>query len=121
MLTKSNHPRSHRLPTLRHVSTQLTPCCAAVGVKSLGRARRSPSGASWSADTGTRDIQYELDTWDFGFSAGRRLSGNLWLEGEVGVTGLTGMSLRGSNWEEPEFGVSNSPYVSIGLNFRPSL
>ena len=89
--------------------------------QTLYRLGVSPSGASWSADTGTRDIQYELDTWDFGFSAGRRLSGNLWLEGEVGVTGLTGMSLRGSNWEEPEFDVNNSPYVSIGINFRPSL
>ncbi|MGI3131599.1 hypothetical protein ACRSLK_14510 [Halopseudomonas pachastrellae] len=87
----------------------------------LYRLGVSPSGASWSTKTGTSDIQYELDTWDFGFSAARRLQGNLWLEGEVGVTGLTGMSLRGSDWEEPDFDVSNSPYISIGINFRPSL
>lgn len=87
----------------------------------LYRLGVSPSGASWSTETGTSDIQYELDTWDFGFSAARRLQGNLWLEGEVGVTGLTGMSLRGSDWEEPDFDVSNSPYISIGINFRPSL
>tara|TARA_Y100000780_G_scaffold232288_1_gene262214 strand:- start:3692 stop:4660 length:969 start_codon:yes stop_codon:yes gene_type:complete len=87
----------------------------------LYRLGVSPSGASWSTENGTSDIQYELDTWDFGFSAARRLQGNLWLEGEVGVTGLTGMSLRGSDWEEPDFDVSNSPYISIGINFRPSL
>ncbi len=87
----------------------------------LYRLGVSPSGASWSTETGTSDIQYELDTWDFGFSAARRLQGNLWLEGEVGVTGLSGMSLRGSDWEEPDFDVSNSPYISIGINFRPSL
>tara|TARA_Y100000815_G_scaffold108238_1_gene96882 strand:- start:26 stop:994 length:969 start_codon:yes stop_codon:yes gene_type:complete len=87
----------------------------------LYRLGVSPSGASWSTENGTSDIQYELDTWDFGFSAARRLQGNLWLEGEVGVTGLTGMSLRGGDWEEPDFDVSNSPYISIGINFRPSL
>ncbi|MEL0166748.1 MAG: hypothetical protein VW877_01320 [Pseudomonadaceae bacterium] len=43
------------------------------------------------------------------------------MQGEVGFTGLTGLSLRGSEWEEPEFDVSRSPYISIGINFRPSL
>ena len=89
--------------------------------RTLYRLGVSPSGASWSSENGKDDFQYELDTWDFGFSAERRVHGNLWLEGEIGVTGLTGMSIRGDDWEEPEFDVSNSPYISIGINFRPGL
>ena len=89
--------------------------------RSLYRLGGSPSGASWSMDQGNDDIQYELDTWDFGFSAEHRVHGNFWLQGEVGVTGLTGMSIRGDQWEEPDFAVSSSPYVSIGINFRPSV
>ncbi|MEH6565262.1 MAG: hypothetical protein V7756_08075 [Halopseudomonas sp.] len=88
---------------------------------SLYRLGVSPSGASWSVDNERENIQYELDTWDFGFSAERRVHANLWLKGELGVTGLTGMSIHGDDWEEPDFSVSSSPYISIGINFRPAI
>lgn len=88
---------------------------------SMYRFGVSPSGASWAADSGTDNIQYELNNWDLGFTAAHRLKGHVWLQGEVGVTGVTGLSLRGDNWEEPDVRLSHSPYISIGINFRPSL
>ncbi|GGO84752.1 hypothetical protein GCM10011348_31700 [Marinobacterium nitratireducens] len=79
----------------------------------------SPSGTSWSLQDDQNDLSFELDAWDFGLSAGRRLGGNLWGRVEAGVGGLQGLSISNDSVHEPEFELDSSPYLSLGLEFRP--
>ena len=87
----------------------------------LFRLGASPSGSSWSFNPDGSDASLNLDAWDFGLSAERRLSGGLWLSLEAGVGGFRGLRLSGSDVESPDLDVSTSPYLGINLNFRPAL
>ena len=88
----------------------------------LFRLGASPSGASWSFDTqDSSDTTINLDAWDFGLGAERRLARNVWLGVEVGVGGFRGLRLSGSDVESPDLDVSTAAYVDIALKFRPSL
>ncbi|MCP5431330.1 MAG: hypothetical protein H6962_14855, partial [Chromatiaceae bacterium] len=44
---------------------------------SLFQLGASPSGSSWSVRQATGDLYFDLDAWDLGLSAERRVSGNL--------------------------------------------
>ena len=87
----------------------------------LFRLGASPSGSSWSFNPDGSDASLNLDAWDFGLSAERRLSGGLWLSLEAGVGGFRGLRLSGSDVESPDLDVSTSPYLGINLNFRPAI
>ena len=87
----------------------------------LFRLGASPSGSSWSFNPEGGDAAVNLDAWDFGLSAERRLSGGIWLSMEVGVGGFRGLRLSGTDVDAPDLDVSTSPYFGIDLKFRPSL
>lgn len=87
----------------------------------LFRFGAAPSGASWSLRPGNERVSFTLDSWDLGLSAERRIHGNLWLMAEAGVGGLRGLRVTEGEWHEPEIDLGASPYVSIGINFRPTL
>jgi hypothetical protein len=81
----------------------------------------APSGASWSLTSNQADVAFQLGNWDFGVSAQQRLSGNIWGKIEAGVGGLRSLRISGGEWQDPEFDLDASPYLSIGINFRPEL
>ncbi len=88
----------------------------------LLRLGASPSGASWSFNPqGSGDTTVNLDAWDFGLSAERRLAKDLWLSVEAGVGGFRGLRLSGTDVDAPDLDVSTAPYAEIALRFRPSL
>jgi hypothetical protein len=87
----------------------------------LYRLGASPSGASWGLFPGQGEITFELGSWDFGIAAEQRLQGNLWGSIEAGIGGLRSLRVSGGSWQRPEFDIGASPYISIGINFRPSL
>jgi hypothetical protein len=78
-----------------------------------------PSGASWGLTNGQNKVFNEFNTWDFGLTAEKRLQDNLWLKFEAGIGGLRSLYIRGSDVNAPEFDIDSSPYLSIGINFRP--
>lgn len=81
----------------------------------------TPSGSSWSVRQATGDVYFNLDAWDLGLSAERRVSGNLWARVQVGVGGLRGLRIAGGAWESPDFDIGTSPFISVGINYRPAL
>jgi hypothetical protein len=88
----------------------------------LFRLGASPSGASWSFNPQPGgDTTVNLDAWDFGLGAERRLGRNIWFSVEAGVGGFRGLRLSGSDIESPDLNVSAAPYVDISIKFRPSL
>jgi hypothetical protein len=80
----------------------------------------SYSGNSWAIDTGAGKVGLNLSGFDFGFGAGMRLKGPLWLEGAVGVGGLRALTINDGEVSGPSIDVSSSPFVNISLTFRPS-
>lgn len=87
----------------------------------LFRFGAAPSGASWSLRPNDERVSFILDSWDLGLAAERRVQGNFWLMIEAGVGGLRGLRITGGELRDPEFGIGRSPYVSIGINYRPAL
>ena len=88
---------------------------------SLFQLGASPSGSSWSVRQATGDLYFDLDAWDLGLSAERRVSGNLWARMQVGIGGLRGLRIAGGAWESPDFDIGTAPFISVGINYRPSL
>ncbi len=86
---------------------------------SLFRFGVSPSGTSWSVDADITHPRIDFGAWNLGVSAERRSWKNLWLHVEAGVSGLRGFSFEGSDWEGPNADLKTTPYVSIGITFRP--
>jgi hypothetical protein len=66
-------------------------------------------------------VAVNLDAWDFGLSAERRLNGGIWLSMEVGVGGFRGLRLSATEVDAPDLNVSTSPYFGLDLKFRPLL
>jgi hypothetical protein len=81
----------------------------------------SPSGTSWSISPAEGQVSFELGNWDLGVAAERRLDGNLWLNLEAGIGGLRSFRVTDGHWQGPDFDLDASPYLSVGINFRPSL
>ncbi len=79
----------------------------------------APSGASWTIEPGERRPRMNLSTWNFGLTAEHRLASNLWLGFEVGVAGLRGLSIVGSDWEGLETKLDNTGFAMLSLNLRP--
>lgn len=80
----------------------------------------SYSGNSWAVDSGTGAAALNLSGFDFGFGAGMRLRGPLWLEGAVGVGGLRALTITDGDVSGPSIDVSSSPFINLSLTFRPS-
>jgi hypothetical protein len=80
----------------------------------------TPSGASWSRSDGGKSVFTEVDAWNLGLSFERRFGNGFWLRAEAGVSGLRGLSFHGSNWQSPDTELGSSPYVSVGISYRPS-
>lgn len=80
-----------------------------------------PSNASWSLNPRQAKIDYDLGGWDMGVSAGYRLTGNVWVQAEAGYSGLRALTINGDGLQEPEFGADGTPFVRIGIEFRPSM
>ena len=80
----------------------------------------SYSGNSWAVNSTTGAVGLNLSGFDFGFGAGMRLKGPLWLEGAVGVGGLRALTITDGEVSGPSIDVSSSPFVNISLTFRPS-
>lgn len=93
------------------------------GKNLLFRLGVSPAGNSWQLDTRGDKFNYSIDNWDLGLSVEKRVTDNFWLALEGGVGGLKGLSVNVDNgdWDEPHVSLISSPYVSLNLNFRPSL
>ena len=81
----------------------------------------APSGASWTLASNQADVDFQLGSWDFGVSAQKRLTGNVWGKIEAGVGGLRSLRVSGGDWQGPEFDLDASPYFSVGINFRPEI
>lgn len=81
----------------------------------------APSGASWSLAGNQTDVNFQLGNWDFGVSAQKRLSGNIWGKIEAGIGGLRSLRISGGEWQDLELDLDASPYLSVGINFRPEL
>jgi len=87
----------------------------------LFRFGAAPSGASWAIRPDDEKVAFELDSWDLGISAEHRVHGNLWLTLEAGVGGLRGLRVTEGRWQGPEIDLGSSPYVALGINFRPAI
>ena len=81
----------------------------------------APSGAAWTLASNQADVDFQLGSWDFGVSAQKRLTGNVWGKIEAGVGGLRSLRVSGGEWKGPEFDLDASPYFSVGINFRPEI
>lgn len=86
----------------------------------LFRLGASPSGASWSVAPAAGDVTLNIDAWDFGIGAERRLARHLWAALEVGVGGLRGVRYSGSDLEAPDVDVGSSWFAKLNLRLRPS-
>lgn len=81
----------------------------------------SPSSASWSIDPAEGAAAVNYDAWDFGLTYERRLWNRVWMHIEGGVGGFRGIRIENDQMEDSDITVSTSPYISIGVNYRPSL
>ena len=86
----------------------------------LFRFGASPSGASWSLRQSSGKVSFDLDSWDLGLTAERRVRGNLWVSLGAGVGGLRAFRVTEGDWREPEIDLGSSPYLRIGINYRPA-
>lgn len=84
----------------------------------------TPSGASWSASpAGSNDnVAMNLDAWDLGLSAERRLLKNVYVALEAGVGGFRGLRLQDdATFEDIDVDAGSSPFVRLQLKLRPGL
>jgi len=86
----------------------------------LFRLGVTPAGTSWAIEPERGTVALDTDAWNLGLSAERRVWGNFWLRAEAGVSGFRGFGFIGSDWENPNADAGTSPYVTIGINFRPA-
>jgi len=93
----------------------------APGRDTVFRFGAAPSGAAWTLASNQADVDFQLGSWDFGVSAQKRLTGNVWGKIEAGVGGLRSLRVSGGDWQGPEFDLDASPYFSVGINFRPEI
>lgn len=86
----------------------------------LFRFGASPSGASWTVSTREEEVAVNLDTWNFGLTAERRLTGPLWGAIEGGVGGLRGIRFDSDNatFDTQDIRVRSSGYIAFSLRFR---
>lgn len=77
-----------------------------------------PSGASWSLDVADGQVAANLDAWDFGLTAARRISEILWLDVQLGIGSMRSYRLADSSGNEYSSPVDSNPYISIALNVR---
>lgn len=61
------------------------------------------------------------DRWDLGAAAEYRIIGNFWLMVAASVGGLRGLRMTDGEWHQPQFDIGESPYISLGINYRPAL
>jgi len=87
----------------------------------LFRLGGAPSGASWSLRPNGDQAAFTLDSWDLGAAAEHRIHGNFWLAIEAGVGGLRTLRVTDGELREPDVSISHSPYISVGVRFRPAL
>lgn len=80
-----------------------------------------PSGASWSIEADGRRPRVNLTAWDFGLSVQQRIYKSIWIGAEVGVSGIRGLSLVGSDFEEVEVDLDQTGYALLTINFRPGV
>jgi hypothetical protein len=69
--------------------------------------------------SGRDDVSVNYDAWNFDLRVERRIHGNFWLGGRVGVGAMRGVRFSGSDFDWPELDVGSSGFFSIDLNFRP--
>jgi hypothetical protein len=83
----------------------------------------SPSGAVWSRKPANNKVTVNLDAWDFGISAERRIYRNLWLSARTGVGGLRALRIDTDdlNIDEGSFDVGANGFFSLSLRLRPAL
>lgn len=87
----------------------------------LFRFGASPSGTSWALRPASGRVSFELDSWDLGLTAERRVHGSLWVALKAGVGGLRAFQVTDGEWEGPEIDLGAGPFISIGINYRPAL
>lgn len=80
-----------------------------------------PAGTSWALDGHRGTIAIDMDAWNVGLAVERRAWGNLWLRAEAGLSGFRGFGFVGSDWQGPNSGSGTSPYLSLGIGFRPAV
>lgn len=85
----------------------------------LFRLGVTPSGASWEAEVGNERPKASFSAWNIGLGAEWRVYRNFWFGGEVGVSGIRGFSLVGSNWESADSELDSTGYALLTFNFRP--
>ena len=85
----------------------------------LYRFGARPSGASWVLEPDDDELYYNLDTWRLGASADFRMAGHFWFSIEAGLAGLRSLRVEGNDWKGYEFDIDESPYLTVGFNFRP--
>jgi hypothetical protein len=62
-----------------------------------------------------------LSAWNFGIAIEQRTYKYVWLGLEVGVSGIRGLSLVGSDWQGLETKLDHTGFVLATVNFRPTL
>lgn len=87
----------------------------------LFRLGATPSGASWSLRPGSDRVTYNLDSWDLGLSAERRVHGDFWLALEAGIGGMRTLRVTEGDLDGPELDIDASAYVTLAINFRPGM
>ena len=77
--------------------------------ETLYRFGASPSGASRSRRQSSGKVSLDLDSWDLGLSAERRILGNLWVSLGAGVGRLQACRVTEGDRPEPEIDLGSSP------------
>jgi hypothetical protein len=79
----------------------------------------TPSGTSWSIEPNERRPRMSLSAWNFGLAAERRIYKSVWLRGEVGISGLRGLTIVGGDYEAPETKLGHTGFALFSINIRP--
>ena len=79
----------------------------------------TPSGTSWSIEPDERRPRMSLSAWNFGLAAERRIYKSVWLRGEVGISGLRGLTIVGGDYEAPETKLGHTGFALFSINIRP--
>ncbi len=89
----------------------------------LFRLGVSPSGASWSASPATSDddVSMNLDAWDIGLTAERRVAKHFYVGLEAGFGGFRGFRMDDSGVEDIKFDAGSSPYIRLQFKLRPNV
>jgi hypothetical protein len=80
-----------------------------------------PSGASWSIDPGTDEVEYDLGGWNLGLGAAWRLQGNFWFNIQAGYSGLQTLQIDSDGVQSPELDLDGAPFVGFGIEYRPAI